>query len=49
MELVQMAEEPIVETTTEARAGVTPHIVCYVLAASLILAIGAMIAVAVLN
>ena len=42
-----MPEEPIVETTTQARAGVTPHIVRYVLIASVTLAVLAMIAVAV--
>ena len=37
-----MPEEPEVLTTTEARGGVTPHIVRYVLIISLILAVGAM-------
>ena len=38
-----MAEEPEVLTTTEARGGVTPHIVRYVLIISVALAIGAMV------
>jgi predicted secreted protein len=38
-----MAEEPEVLTTTEARAGVTPHIVRYVLIISVILAVVAMV------
>ena len=38
-----MADEPEVLTTTEARAGVTPHIVRYVLIVSLVLAVGAMV------
>ncbi|MFZ4689943.1 MAG: hypothetical protein ACOYLS_11945 [Polymorphobacter sp.] len=37
-----MADEPEVLTTTEARAGVTPHIVRYVLMISLALAVAAM-------
>ena len=37
-----MPEEPEVLTTTEARGGVTPHIVRYVLIISLILAVVAM-------
>ncbi len=36
-------EEPEVLTTTEARGGVTPHIVRYVLIISLVLAVGAMV------
>ncbi len=38
-----MPEEPEVLTTTEARGGVTPHIVRYVLIISLVLAVGAMV------
>lgn len=40
-----MAERQVELTKTEARAGTTPHIVRYVLAISLALAIIAMIAV----
>ena len=38
-----MAEEPEVLTKTEARGGVTPHIVRYVLIISTILAVLAMV------
>lgn len=38
-----MADEPEVLTTTDARSGVTPHIVRYVLIASLVLAVAAMV------
>ena len=38
-----MAEEPEIVTTTEARGGVTPHIVRYVLIISTILAVAAMV------
>jgi hypothetical protein len=34
-----MADEPEILTTTEARGGVTPHIVRYMLLAGLILAV----------
>ena len=37
-----MADDPKVITTVEARGGVTPHIVRYVLMVSLILAVVAM-------
>ncbi|MBA3898232.1 MAG: hypothetical protein H0X36_14100 [Sphingomonadaceae bacterium] len=40
-----MSDEPIVETTTEARAGTTPHIVRYVLGISLVLVIVAFVVV----
>ncbi len=38
-----MADKPEILTTTEARAGVTPHVVRYVLIASVILAVAAMV------
>jgi len=38
-----MAEDPKVLTTTEARGGITPHIVRYVLIVSLLLAVVAMV------
>lgn len=44
-----MADEPEVLTKTEARGGVTPHIVRYVLIISTLLAVAAMIWVFVLS
>jgi hypothetical protein len=44
-----MADEPEVLTTTEARSGVTPHIVRYVLIISTLLAVAAMVWVFVLS
>ena len=40
-----MADPPVHETTTEARAGTTPHIVRYILAVSLLLVIIAFAAI----
>ena len=44
-----MADEPEVLTKTEARGGVTPHIVRYVLIISTLLAVAAMIWVFVMS
>jgi len=41
-------DRPIVENTTEARAGTTPHVTRYVLAASLALIVIAFVALLVL-
>ncbi|MFM9976840.1 MAG: hypothetical protein ACKVOP_02180 [Sphingomonadaceae bacterium] len=40
-----MSDEQVERTTTQARAGTTPHIVRYVLMASLVLAVVAMVLV----
>lgn len=46
--MTKLNVDPIVENTTEARAGVTPHVTRYVLAISLVLIIVAFAALLML-